>query len=137
MSYLESDFQSDFSAWIRKTKYSFTTAFELKVCKDNKPLGFESSFQPQQLPKLFQAKHGCVYKKLSDMDPSLKPFDCLQICNARAYVVVLWYAPREPKIMYWIDIDTFLKEKDSSNRKSLTKQRASEICEYQGNVEEC
>lgn len=119
--------QSLFSKWVREN-YNQSAAFELKLCKGRNALPY-NAFQPQQLPMLYKAKHGCVYKKLSDLDPSLKPFDCLQICYSPAFVVVMWYTPRQPKEALLIDIDVFLAERDSSLRKSLTEQRARELAQ--------
>lgn len=122
----EKDVQSRFSKWIRQGFFPQSAAFELKLTKGNKALSF-SGFQEQQLPMLHKAKHGCVYKKLSDMDPSLKPFDALQICYANSFVVACWYHERKPITAYWIDIDHFLEEQKTSTRKSLTEQRASQL----------
>lgn len=122
----ESDAQSRFTKWIRQGNYNQSAAFELKLAKGNSALSY-SSFQPQQLPMLHKAKHGCVYKKLSDLDPSLKPFDCLQICNSDAYIIAVWYHERKTLTAYWIDIDKFLEEQSSSSRKSITEQRAKEL----------
>jgi len=132
MAYIEKNMQSRFSKWIRTERLAgrhlYSCAWELKVVKNNKLLAL-SNFQPQQLPKLWEAKHGCVYKKLSDADRSLKPYDAQQICYAKAYVVVEFYKPRKPHIMYWIDIDVFLKELEKQKRKSLTEQMIIPISE--------
>ncbi len=112
-----------FTKWIRDNNYFETATFELKLCKGNNALPF-SSFQPQQLPSLMQAKHGCVYKKLSDADPTLKPFDALQICHAKSYVIACWWHEGKGITAYWIDIDFFITEQKQSDRLSLTEQRA-------------
>jgi len=78
-------------------------AYELKIKKDNKPLNLTHDLQPQQLPSLIKAKQQCLHKKLSDVDPSLKPFDALQICNVPSFLVCCWHTPRQPKILYWMD----------------------------------
>lgn len=122
----ESDMQSRFSKWIRESKFQKSAAFELKLVKAGHALPY-SAFQPQQLPSLLQAKHSCVYRKISDADRGIKPYDCSQICNADAWVVIGWYRPRKPIKVYWIDIDTFMSIKDSSKRKSLTEEQALAI----------
>lgn len=134
MSYLERDFVSDFGAWLRneqrkvlpeerQTHFLFQSmAFEYKCIQKGKRLNFTSGFQPQQLPKLYESKHNCVYKKLSDLDIGLKPYDAFQICYARAYVIVMWYAPREPKVAYWLDIDQVLHLKEQ--QKSISEEEA-------------
>lgn len=122
----ESDIQSLFTKYVRDN-HRTTAAWELKLKKNGEALSFAGDFQPQQLPSLLKAKHGCVYRKLSDIDPGLKPFDAMQVCQSPAYVVVVWYVPREEKVAYWIDIDQFMTEARESKRKSLTRARASEI----------
>ena len=117
----EKQFQSIFTKWVREN-YQHTAAFELKVVNldKKKSLSF-SSFQEQQIPSLFQAKHGCVYKKLSDMDPSQKPFDAMQICESLAFVVVLFYKKRTKKIMYWVDVDDWKQMVQECGRSSATE----------------
>ena len=123
----EKDIQSLFTKWVRQN-YKESAAWELKVCKQGRALAY-TAFQPQQIPSLLKAKHECIYKKLSDMDPSLKPFDALQICRSKAYVVVVWYKPYCLKEAVWLDIDAFVHEQETSQRKSLTQERARQIAE--------
>jgi hypothetical protein len=122
----EKDVQSKFTKWVKENNYKFSAAWELKLCKKGEALAF-SAFQPQQLPCLQKAKHDCVYRKISDADRSLKPYDASQICFAEAYVVACWYQEREGTNAYWIDIDDMLEEIKASPRKSLTEKRANEI----------
>ena len=118
--------QSKFSKWVRENKYNKSAAWELKLCKNGHALAF-SAFQEQQLTSLYQAKHACVYKKLSDFDPSLKPYDASQICNAEAWVVAGWHHDRKGITAYWIDIDIFLQAQKQSERKSMTESQANLI----------
>ncbi len=122
----EREAQSRFTKYIRETCFAKTCAWELKLTKGNLGLAF-SSFQPQQLPSLLKAKHGCVYKKLSDADPTLKPFDAFQICNADAYVVACWYRERIGITAYWIDIDVFMEMIKVSVRKSIKEVEAAKF----------
>jgi hypothetical protein len=107
MSYNEKQLTADFSKWRRKNKdvINESTAYEFKVCK-TKTLNIKRDFQDQQIPMLQTAKRECIYKKLSDMDFGIKPFDAMQICKVKyAYVGILWYKPRRQKILYLIDVD--------------------------------
>lgn len=140
--YNEKKFASEFSKWLRIMKKSVpeplrptnywyrSMAVEYKLKKANQHLNFKSHFEPQQLPKLHEAKHGCIYKKLSDLDPSLKPCDAIQICYSPAYVIVCWYhkGTKNPKHVYMIDIDIVLQER-YDGKKSISEERARDIAE--------
>lgn len=146
MPYNEKKFTSEFNKWLREMKKSIpeeerlhnfwwkSTALEYKLKPADKYLNFKSHFEPQQLPKLFEAKHGCVYKKLSDLDPSLKPFDAFQICYSQAFVVVCWYhkGTKNPKHVYMVDIDDIYRE--MKTKKSLTEERASDLAQVAINL---
>lgn len=122
----EADVQSKFTRWIRENKYDHSAAWELKLCKGGKALPF-SAFQPQQLPSLLKAKQACIYRKLSDFDPGLKPFDAMQVCHSEAYVVACWHHEGKGVTAYWIDIEKFLEAQKLSTRKSMTEQTAERI----------
>jgi len=89
-----------------------------------------------QLEALKRVKTTGLFYKLTDMPhfagmkarfDKPKPFDCLTIYKAEAYIGICFYEPRKPKEVILIDIDDFVKEMITSERKSLTKQRADEI----------
>lgn len=122
----EKDFQSKFTKWIKDIGYSASAAFELKLCKEGEALAY-SSFQPQQLPSLLKVKNGCLYRKISDADRGLKPYDASILCHAEAWVVAGWHYERRGIMVYMIDIDVFLAEQKQSTRKSLTEERAAKI----------
>lgn len=122
----EKDAQSRFTKYIRESGYDKSAAFELKFRTEGTALPF-SAFEPQQIPSLLKAKQACIYKKLSDADHGLKPFDALQICNAEAWVIACWWHIGKGIWVYWIDIDDFVAEQGRSTRKSLTEDRASEL----------
>jgi hypothetical protein len=102
---------------------------ELKLKEHNKRLNFKSDFQPQQIPYLVQAQEGCVYKKLSDLDPSLKPFDSVQLCYTPSYAVICWYKPRQYKNVYFISA-MVLKNLLSDKVKSLSEEEAKKLSNY-------
>lgn len=135
MSYCEKDFASDFSRWLRNERkqgrMKFTFAIEHKVCKKNR-LNFNSDFQIQQLPSLEQTKHDCIYYKMSDLDVGRKPYDAWTMCFEKAFVAVMFYAPRKPKTFYMIDIDKIIEF--NKINKSITEQECSELAECTFNL---
>jgi len=108
-------------------KFCRSAAFEYKV-SHKKRINFLSDFQPQQIDMLYEAKHGCVYKKHSDLDPGMKPYDASQICYAEAWIVILWYHYRKPKRFQMIDVDKIIEFKKT--HKSITEEEAEEIADY-------
>jgi penicillin-binding protein-related factor A (putative recombinase) len=121
---LEANFQTLFSRW---AKYNIdkSMAFELKLEK-GKSLPF-SAVMEHQLIALKLAKHGKLIHKIADgIAGGQKPFDCFTLAGVPAYVVIMFYR-RAQKEFYMIDVDVFINEKETSDRKSLTDQRAKEI----------
>jgi len=121
----ERDFQTKFTRWLKHHQKT-SAAFELKICK-KKSLPF-SAVQKHQEDALIAVKHHCLSYKISDDSRGFKPFDCFSL-SAEAYVVIMFYRPRNSKV-YMIDIDAWLKEKKASKRKSITEERAGEIGEF-------
>jgi len=91
-----------------------------------------------QIEALTQAKQGNLYHKITDSPVSWgmntkmrftakKPFDCMNIYKAEAYIVIVYYKPRKKKEFIFIDVDDFIKEQENSDRKSLTEERAKLI----------
>ena len=105
--------------------------WELKLSKtDSLPF---AALKDHQVAGLLQSKTpaGVMYK-FPDVGIQQPPFDGFWIRGAEyAWVIVLYYVPRKKKEFLYIDIDDFLIEKARSVRKSLTYQRASEICRYE------
>jgi len=73
-----------------------------------------------QIKALTQAKQGNLYHKIADSPVSWgmntkmrftakKPFDCMNIYKAEAYIVIVYYKPRQKKEFIFIDIDIFIK----------------------------
>lgn len=111
--------------------------FELKLEKGTS-FAF-SRVAEHQIEALRQAKHSGLYHKISDMPQSFyggnkhfrfvkpKPFDGVYLRGVNAFVVLMFYKPRQPKIAYLIDVDMFVKERDSAIRKSLIPGDAARI----------
>lgn len=129
MSYQESNFQSDYNKW-KINNYKVTCVEELKITKSK---SFRlSSIELHQLINLYNAKHNCIQHKIPDLG-SQNPFDSFSICGEPAWVVVLFYKPRQPKKFYMIDIDTIQGLIDD-DKKSITEEEAALLCSKQGTL---
>jgi hypothetical protein len=124
----EKNIQTIWNNWCAKHWEYGTAAFELKIShKDSIPF---SAVQDHQYRALRLAKKKLVYK-ISDFDiTARKPFDSFLLQSALAYVGICWYEPRKKKLMVLIDVDKMIEERESSDRKSLTQERAEEISDY-------
>ena len=120
---LEKDFQLKFNKWV-KHNVKGTAVFELKITH-GKSLPF-NAVQEHQINALRLAKHSSIHFKIPDSGYAQNPFDSFQIANAPAWVVVMFYQ-RGQKKFYMIDVDVWIKEEETSDRKSLTEERAKEI----------
>jgi penicillin-binding protein-related factor A (putative recombinase) len=112
----EKNFQTLFGKWLNERKTPYTAVFELKIVK-NKVFTL-GSVKNHQLEGLSRSLRQGIYHKISDSPiyagsksrfTLQKPFDCLWIKAKEAYVAVLWYIPRKPKIVTLIDINEFEK----------------------------
>lgn len=72
------------------------------------------------------AKHSKLIHKIADVGVLQKPFDCFILSKTQAFVVVMFYSKGQ-KEFYMIDVDDYENEWRTSERKSLTPKRASEI----------
>ena len=98
--------------------------YELKFTHDNS-LPFKAVMD-HQLAGLYVAKHGRLPYKIADVGIARKPFDGFMVSGAISMIGIMYYSKGE-KSFVMIDIDVFMKEKEESKRKSLTKERAKEI----------
>lgn len=131
MSYSERDLTADFSRFRRKDPKAailqFTFAIEFKLKHNKEKLNLLQDFQAQQIPSLLQASQSCIYHKISDQSMQLKPFDSLQICYSPAFVGVMWYKLRQPKVLYLIhinQIEDWLKKEYNKITEEDAKQAA-------------
>ncbi len=118
----EKDFQTKFNKWV-KHNFNGTGVFELKITH-GKSIPF-NAVQEHQSFALSKAKHSKIIYKIPD-GGFQNPFDSFQISGAKAFVVVMFYAPNQKKF-YMIDVDDWGKEDLLSSRRSLTEDRAREI----------
>jgi penicillin-binding protein-related factor A (putative recombinase) len=119
----EKDFQTRFNSWLTN-RFVGSGAFELKLTHE-KSLPF-SAVQEHQIHALEMAKYKSLVYKISDSGIGTKPFDCFKLQGVPAFVVVMYYK-RGQKDFYMIDIDAFMTEMHTSERKSLTPERAGKI----------
>lgn len=123
---LERDFQTKFTRWAHY-RFEGVGAFELKICRGTS-LSFDV-VKEHQVASLKAVKHDGLEYKIPDDTRGTKPFDFFKLKGA-AYVVVLFYQ-RGVKHFYLIDVDVWIQEVESSERKSLTEDRAREIGQLQ------
>lgn len=124
----EKDFQTSFGKWL-KASWRESAVFELKICKEKR---FNlKRIEEHQLYNLKLAKSGCLYYKISDGSVGQKPMDCFTFYRSKAYLVILFYEPRTPKVLYMIDIDKILKL-IKNGAKSITENEASILADCIG-----
>lgn len=133
---VEKDLQVLFKHYLANNPPDKATVYELKLEKGTS-LSFDRVYD-HQVAALRQAKRKGVYHKIADQPASIvngrrmhfgskKPFDCLFLKGIQAYVVVMFYKPDHLKEAIFIDIDRWVEEKETSERKSINAARAREI----------
>lgn len=110
--------------WLKAYKNE-TMAIECKICKEAS-LPF-SAVKDHQVNALYLAKHGLMNYKIGDCGFDEKPFDLFMLARVKAFIVIFWYQKRGDNRMTWIDVDMWNEERSSSDRKSITFERACEI----------
>jgi hypothetical protein len=118
----EKDFQTKFGHWL-KANWDKSSVFELKLVK-SLTMPF-SVIADHQLSALFATFNNNIYYKIPDAGYQ-NPYDCIFLKQIPAYIVIMFYRRGQTEFIM-IDINTFITEKNSSNRKSLTELRAKEI----------
>lgn len=119
----EAKFNSEFRKWLKESPL-LSSAIELKQTTTNS-LPF-SALAPHQEMALLASKHNSLMFKLIDAGYQ-NPFDMFFLVKSGAWVVIKY-----PEGFYVVDIDDFIKERESSDRKSLTEERAKEIATFCG-----
>jgi len=116
----EQSFTTLFQRWLKHKWDKGNAYFEVKVSRTNY-LNF-NDVKPHQISNLKLKK---IIHKLSDAFQCGTLFDII-LCEGKGYVVIQYYRPRN-KEFFIIPIDIFLKEKETSDRKSLLESRAREL----------
>ncbi len=121
----EASFTETFRHWLRANPLPRITgaAFELKQTT-GKSIPF-SAVEEHQMDALSAVwgNEGLIYK-ISDESRGYKPFDMVYLRLTAAYIVVKF-----PGFFCLISASTWGSEKRTSQRKSLTAERAREIAE--------
>jgi len=127
----EKDFQTEFGK-----RNKTVGVFELKFTK-GKSLPFNALAEHQEKALLAASGEG-LYHKISDFPifskskarfNKPKPFDCFNIANMPAYVVVMFWVPRKKKMVYYITIHDWIEMRKNADRKSVTESMAVEYAE--------
>ena len=127
----ERDFQSEFGK-----RNKVVGVFELKFCKGTS-LPFKSLADHQERALLDISSDKGLFHKITDQpffkDPAgrmrftrPKPFDCWNLKDVPAFVVVCFWTPRKRKTVYYIRIEDWIKARGEVGRKSLTEEAAFE-----------
>ena len=128
----EKQLQTIFGNYLKENPPCKNAVYELKICKSN-AMPF-NQVKEHQIVALQQAKNGNLYHKIADSPwgttskhrfTAKKPFDCMNIYKAEAYVVICYYKLRQKKEFIFIDVDDFVNEANNSDRKSLTEERTN------------
>lgn len=124
----EAQFNTEFGKWVRYCYEGPSAGFELKFTKKDSVPFTEFTRQEQQLPSIqaCSTDRG-VYHKISDDSRGAKPFDCFVIKQSVGYFVIMYHEGRGSKEFVMIDGYVLEEEMNSSERKSLTRERAYEI----------
>lgn len=129
----ERDMQVLFGKYMETHSPKESEVYELKICKQS-PLPF-ASLKQHQIEALLRAEMGALYHKITDQPwmstkwsyTLKKPFDCFCLVKVKAYVVIWFYKPRQPKQFIKMRIGNFLKLKMTSGRMSFTEKMALEV----------
>ena len=121
----EQSFTTIFQQWLRAIGYKRlqSAPFEAKHCRGKDAIPFADVPQHQRDALLACTTDKGFCYKISDQSAGTKPYDGFFFRNAPAYLVFAY-----TKKFYIISIHNFLHEDKVSKRRSLTEQRASEIC---------
>jgi hypothetical protein len=128
----EKNMQTMWTKYIEAHQPKESEVWELKFTKTSS-LRFDAVKNHQRDALLLASSHG-LYHKIQDIPVTYygskarfthqSPFDCMFITDAKAFVVVWFYKPRQPKIFIKIDIRDFLLMEKATERKSFTEEMA-------------
>jgi len=126
----ERDFQAEFGK-----RNLINGVFELKFCKGTS-IRFDSVAEHQEAALLAVEGDG-LYHKITDQ-PFLKdmnfqrkkPFDCFNLADIPAYVVIMFWRARKKKNVYYIPINKWVYFRDRADRKSITEDMAAGIAMF-------
>ena len=113
----------DHVAKMKKPFFEFSVWQELKVA-DDKGVFYFTQLEPHQVLRCQQIKNSGMFVRIVDARVSGKSGipDYVWVYKQPCYIVI-----RYPKSWCFIDIDTFVLEKERSKKKSMTEDRAQAI----------
>jgi len=132
MQKLEAKFHTKLVKWLRNNPDKMPASYliETKVSRGKSFPYRELSKKEERL--LLRAKHGKLITTHSDYGQM--GTDCDGACVSGGGFIFLQYVRRGNKLFYIIDIDMFLRTKNSSKRKSLEEWRAAAIAHSFGTL---
>jgi hypothetical protein len=129
MSYSEAQFQSAFNIW-KFYHLKQTCAEELKVTTSDK--FYLSEIANHQLLHLNNVNTGFFQFKIPDLG-NQNPFDSFSLYKVPAFVGIMFYKPRQPKVFYMIPIVTIQGLLDDC-KKSITEEEAKKLALIKGEL---
>ena len=136
--YKETNLTADFAHYYKKNPNSIdhTCAIEFKCVNTlkHKRLNFKSDIRPHQIPTLIKTAYHYIYHKLSDLASfgGNLPFDSFILKEEPAYLAVLFYQPRKPKLVHFLPVNTLASLKLS--HKSLTEEQCAKYAQFTINI---
>lgn len=124
----EADFGTKISKYINELKeplFKYSVWIEAKVCK-NDNLFYFIQLEEHQIKRCLDIKYKGTMVRISmaTVNGLSGVPDYAWVYKQPAYVLIKY----NNNMCYFIDIDTFLLEKNKNKRASLTEARANEIC---------
>jgi len=115
--------EADFGVWLKGYTEGnppiITTGLECKQTETDN-IAF-SEVTPKQIAYGRKMKTGAwIRVQGTNGEP-----DYIYVVNAESYIVIKY-----PNVKCWIDIEAFVKERDTSKRKSLTSEQAKKIATH-------
>lgn len=116
----EAKWQTIFNQYLRQVGSNGYGYYELKQTRtDSIPF---KNVKDHQIDSLLASHQNGLIWKWSDQDQREKPVDCGSFPPLQSYIVIKF-----PDGFYVITIKDFIKERDTSDRESLTKENAFKI----------
>ena len=121
----EKSMQVLFGHWAKSIMWADSAAFELKLCKEKR---FNlKRIEDHQIKNLQLVEGRGLFYKIPDEGMAQKPFDGF-VLKGRAYLVLMFYKPRQLKTCYLIPIVTIIG-KIEDGIKSIDEKEASNLAQ--------
>ena len=129
----EQQFQTMWGEYLKTEGWHEAAVFELKIEKTHRFLF--SKVQPHQEQALIDAETG-LYHKIADSPifsgqktrfTAPKPFDTVYCKDMKGYVLLWYYVARTKKICYAIEINDFIRIRNSWKMKSIKEEELKKL----------